>query len=1711
MKIRKMLSSLVVLVAVAVPLHLVAANFNMRVCAIGAPCTITYAGSVEEKLTPGDCTLLSYDESWSGMSVGEVANAHFKGWFGLANDTSSLNVEGATVLLCDKLSIPQETISSAKKYEGLPVIFPKFVPLRLVETAVEPAGAGSVSCSPASDNQRHEEGSTVTLTARASAGYDFSYWKKGGAQVSADASYQFTVETADATYTAVFTGKEYKLTVCPNGNGSSYKGNTLDQELSERLIVGASNLNDIGVAVRSGYDFAGWYSTRTGGQKIYDKDGHNCKCDYWTAAWSEGGTFCGSADLTVYAGWEPRRSTVKLENGEGSSGGTNSIQVLYDAEMPEIVRPTKKGHRFSGYYSAPEGGGDRYYDENGRSAHPWDGKYGTLYAYWVVIKYEVTFAPNRPSGSCDVSLSTNKTQVSPELPFGELATATCEPTFYDFAGWWDKDGNEVTAESIVPEGEEDITLYAHWTPNSYYISFDGREPTSGEMSVQEFKFDMPAALTKNAFDKTGYSFNGWATNVGAAAILSDGAVISNLLATTKNETNTLYAVWKGHAYEVQFFGNGGLGEMWPQAFRYGAPQNLTSNRFTREGYEFAGWVMDPTNEVAFIDGASVSNLTTVADGKVALFAKWIRCGGELSELSVAADCYNLNLTTNEVGWTVEKYSETGEEKVGENDEYLKAYQEEQDPHFLYAQLFGKGVLTFQYKVKTAKSTNKFQFTIDDQAPIYLPCKGDGIWQTYTWTNDVNDTKGVKWVFSVNITNNPGYALLDNIKWVPDLAPTNWVGVTFRLNDRTPSPADVYSNRTCQAGQTIGELPGLPDRDELEFMGWMTNPKRGDVIDPNWVVPDGIDVQLYARWKDTSHIEPQEGLQRIRPKWGGGGVNVQFEEGVVYRLKGLDEQWAQENLVLVGLDFFWATSSDILEVVLADDADALECQKWVAGAVGFAGEAMEVEKSVCETTGRAVEIPVVRDHASGWAKATIVLNTNDMSYAKLFNEGRLWLTNGTDRACAVLSWQDGEAGTNMVNVWIENDTDVWEEYSTNLLTIASVTSEVAAVDYAVKIDDRNATFELRVFAPRVYTVKYLPNGGEGAPVPLAATNNVAFAISENMFTKTGYHFEGWTNETDGVVYHPGEIVSNLTTEVDGVYELKAVWVANAYEVKYVANGGSGEDLHTTNVYDRVFRVAGNDVFTKTGYTYDSWTNANGAVYVAGNEYKNLSTGDGVTLYAAWTPNSYQLVYEPGEGEGDPITNDCIYGVAFAVSGQVFVREGYVQTGWMEREAGVAYAFGQTVLNLTAETNGIVMFHAVWEKRSEPPTPVPIVGPEPEPIIVIDDPQPTEAEATPVKVADMTATLSYNGYLTNDAAEVVGFVTVKATKKGAVTATVQLQEGTQAFKKFSYAGGVLDDAQGRADLTCRKTGGTMTLFAGAKVMFGAVVQGGVTYGFTGRLGTTAELSRANDMLNGKVWSVALATSIDEGVHPLMNGYSCLTVTGSKKGKVKVAGVLADGTKVSVTVQGIVFGENCVVVPVNAALYKRKTGGFSMKLQIKDGKLTVGNASVWTAVIGGVSHVARWNEYYVSSGVSALAAGSAFYFETEMLPSWIVTAAADGTTTLPDGVLVAVSGKRWTLPKAGRVALKKGATAVNELDLGKFKDNPSGLKLTYAAKTGTFKGSFALYQDVTASGRPKLKKISVTVNGTVIGGVGYGSAVIKNIGSMAVVIGKALEQNP
>ena len=198
---------------------------------------------------------------------------------------------------------------------------------------------------------------------------------------------------------------------------------------------------------------------------------------------------------------------------------------------------------------------------------------------------------------------------------------------YDFGGYYTEENGGGTPY-YTAEGESarawdmagEATLYAKWTPRAYTVAFNANGGT-GRMAAQAMTYGTAAALRRNAFTRSGFTFMGWSRTRNGAVAYANGAQVANLSAA--GGTVTLYARWAKTRYTVAFNANGGRGRMAAQAMAYGRAARLRANAFTRAGYVFRGWSTTRRGAVAYANRAAVRNLRT--DGKTTtLYAQWAK-------------------------------------------------------------------------------------------------------------------------------------------------------------------------------------------------------------------------------------------------------------------------------------------------------------------------------------------------------------------------------------------------------------------------------------------------------------------------------------------------------------------------------------------------------------------------------------------------------------------------------------------------------------------------------------------------------------------------------------------------------------------------------------------------------------------------------------------------------------------------------------------------------------------------------------------------------------------------------------------------------------------------------------------------------------------------------------------------------------------------------
>ena len=368
------------------------------------------------------------------------------------------------------------------------------------------------------------------------------------------------------------------------------------------------------------------------------------------------------------------------------------------------------------------------------------------------------------------------------------------------------------------------------------------------------------------------------------------------------------------------------------------------------------------------------------------------------------------------------------------------------------------------------------------------------------------------------------------------------------------------------------------------------------------------------------------------------------------------------------------------------------------------------------------------------------------------------------------------------------------------------------------------------------------------------------------------------------------------------------------------------------------------------------------------------------------------------------------------------------------------------------------------------------------------------ANPDAAVDAAAAQTYDGYILDYKGNDAGTIQVKVGKpnkktgEAKVSATV-LMFGTKklSFKADPKSSWKLAVGGSTKDVTLSSSAvqSKIVIDISEKGIFG-------TFGSYDIIGSrnTSKKDAAYANWVGRNYEVAFKTQEGTG-SAFTGGYSGVTLSIAGKGKVKITGVMADGAKVSASAQLLISdtGEGCINAFV--PMYSGKKGGFGFVLWIDpDYKTTdVESVSTWISTDSKTPFKAELEVVATSTPAPA----SAMTFTLEAAPT---VSGRMLTDYLPTAVKVAFNGGKLTVAKANKIKLDKSSGAPIRTGA---TDNDAGLKLSYVAKTGSFKGSFTVYSVVNS----KLKKYKATVNGVFVNNVGYGTAVIKGVGSFPVVI--------
>ena len=436
-------------------------------------------------------------------------------------------------------------------------------------------GNGSTSGSTKESQHTYDVAKDLTPNGFSKTGYTFSSWNteanNSGTPYKNNQSVKNLTSTNKGTFNLYAHWKANTYTVKYNGNkntGGATNSSTHTYNIAKDLTTNGFK--------RKGYMFNGWNTKENGSGTPY-KNKQSVK----------NLTSINEAIFNIYAQWTAKTYTIKYNGNGNTKGSTKESQHVYDQVKNLTANGfIKNNYIFNGWNTKADGTGTRYKNKQAVVNLTSTNKDTiNLYAQWILNRYTLTYDSNGGT-SCS----------SKVLNYNDNFDLSCSPTKtgYTFNGWYtDKtNGTKITTANRI---QQNTTIYAHWTLNTYTLTYDSNGGTSCSSKVLNYNdnFDLSCSPTKN-----GYTFNGWYTDK------TNGTKV-----TTSNriqQNTTIYAHWTPNkkTITVTFNKNDGSGTTAVQTFTQGESGNRFGynndgsekwrqtgqfGEWNRDGYTLLGW------------------------------------------------------------------------------------------------------------------------------------------------------------------------------------------------------------------------------------------------------------------------------------------------------------------------------------------------------------------------------------------------------------------------------------------------------------------------------------------------------------------------------------------------------------------------------------------------------------------------------------------------------------------------------------------------------------------------------------------------------------------------------------------------------------------------------------------------------------------------------------------------------------------------------------------------------------------------------------------------------------------------------------------------------------------------------------------------------------------------------------------------------------------
>ena len=598
--------------------------------------------------------------------------------------------------------------------------------------------------------------------------------------------------TSDETLFAHYIGKEYTLTVNPNGG--KWKDKTEPQEIVGRMDDTIVLDNPV---APDGY------------KVVFVKNN-------------------GLEDETVtqtrtFLGWE--LNSVGSLNGNQYTYGAGNSEVIAQYSINDSIKlpaAEKQGYTFGGWYSDVE-----LNTKVGNAGDSYIPKANTmLYAKWLPntnTEYKVEYYTEKLDGSYELNNTERLTGTTDSNVIAEIK---------EIAGFeFNSDNSSNVKEGMVkPDGS--LTLKLYYTRKTYTVTLDANEGNALENNTKQIKYEAEYGELLEP-TKEGHTFIGW----------YDSKVDGNQIKTTtkleKTENHTLYAHWKVNTYILTINPNGGEYKGNPVSSTYTQDYNSTKEienpTKNKDGYKvtfvnIGGDAVDPIVQTSTftswsLDGAG--KLEKVNEKTVYTY------GAKDTVITANYTGNNIKLpNATKVGYSLKGWKTINDVKVGEaGDEYLPT--SDITLYAIYEENFydlkidpNGGKWNGNSEVQTVTGKYGSSYVIAD------PEEPQGYTVKLHYNNENKDTKVITQTQEFDgWENDNGYGTL--------------IGKTYKYGAGTDTLKAKYSRNPV-------ELPNAT-KTGYTFNGWYRNSELTDKIgDAGYLYSPENDCELYAKWTANTY-------------------------------------------------------------------------------------------------------------------------------------------------------------------------------------------------------------------------------------------------------------------------------------------------------------------------------------------------------------------------------------------------------------------------------------------------------------------------------------------------------------------------------------------------------------------------------------------------------------------------------------------------------------------------------------------------------------------------------------------------------------------------------------------------------------------------------------------------------------------------------------------